>query len=108
MDEHGLYLHKTTFRDAISLRFGWKPDRLPEKCVCGSIFTVGHALICNRGGLSFLRHNKIKDLLAKLPTEVCPNVGIEPGLQPLSGETIAMCTANRQDEVRLDIRAQGF
>ena len=32
----------------------------------------------------------------------------QPGLQPLSGETIALRTANRQDEARLDIRAQGF
>ena len=108
VDEHGFYLHKTAFRDAICLRFGWKPDRLPEKCVCGSSFTVEHALTCNRGGFSFLRHNEIRDLSAKLLTEVCPNVGIEPGLQPLSGETLAMRTANRQDEARLDIRAQGF
>ena len=84
VDEHGFYLHKTAFRDAICLRFGWKPDRLPEKCVCGSSFTVEHALTCNRGGFSFLRHNEIRDLSAKLLTEVCPNVGIEPGLQPLS------------------------
>ena len=40
VDEHGFYLHKTAFRDAICLRFDWKPDRLPEKCVCGSSFTV--------------------------------------------------------------------
>ena len=59
VDKHGFYLHKTVFRDAICLRFGWKPDRLPEKCVwkqfhsgtCldqrsvyGSSFTVEHAL----------------------------------------------------------------
>ena len=76
--EHGFYLHKTAFRDATYLRFGWRPDRLPEKCICGSSFTVEHALTCNRGGFSFLRHNKIRDLSAKLLTEVCPNVGIEP------------------------------
>ena len=45
---------------------------------------------------------------AKLLTEVCPNVGIEPELQPLSGETLVLRTANRQDEARVDIRAQGF
>ena len=75
--EHGFYLHKTAFRDAIYLRFGWRPERLPEKYICGSSFTVEHALTCNRGGLSFLRHNEIRDLSAKLLTEVCPNVGIE-------------------------------
>ena len=106
--EHGFYLHKTAFRDAICLRFGWRPKRLPEKCICGSSFTVEHALTCNRGGFSFQRHHEISDLSAKLLTEVCPNVGIEPELQPLSGETLALRTANRQDEARVDIRAQGF
>ena len=106
--EHGFYLHKTAVRDAICLRFGWRPDRLPEKCISGSSFTVEHALTCNRGGFSFLRHNEIRDLSAKLLTEVCPNVGIEPELQHLSGETLVLCTANRQDEARVDIRTQGF
>ena len=41
-------------------------------------------------------------------TEVCSNVGIEPELQPLTGENLTLCMANRQDEARLDIRAQGF
>ena len=72
VDEHDFYLHKMAFRDAICLRFGWKPDRLPEKCVCGSSFTVEHALTCNRGGFSFLRHNEIRDLSARLLTELCP------------------------------------
>ena len=90
VDEHGFYLHKTAFRDAICLRFGWKPDQLPEKCDCGSGFTVEHALTCNRGRFSFLRHNKIRDLSAKFLTEVCPNVAIEPGLEPLFGETLVM------------------
>ena len=108
VDEHGFYLHKTAFGDAICLRFGWKPDQLPEKYVCGSSFTVEHALTCNRGRFSFLRCNEIRGISTKLLTEVFPNVGIEPGLQPLSGETLVMCTANRQDEARLDIRAQGF
>ena len=71
-------------------------------------FAVEHPLTCNRGGFSFLRHNEIRDLSVKLLTEVCPNVGIEHELQPLSGETLALCTANRQDEARLDIRALGF
>ena len=90
------------------MRFGWRADRLSDKCVCGNNFTVDHALTCNRGGFSFLRHNEIRDLSAKLLTEVCPNVAIESELQPLSGETLALRTANRQDEARLDIRAQGF
>ena len=53
------------------------PDPLPEKCVCGSSFTVEHAMTCSHGGFSFLRHNEIRDLSAKLLKEVYPNV-IEP------------------------------
>ena len=60
VDEHGFYLHKTAFRDAICLRFGWKPGRLPEKCVCGSSFTVEHALTYNCEGLPI-----------RLPLEFC-------------------------------------
>ena len=62
-------------------------------------FIAEHALPCNCGGFSFLRHNKIRHLSVKLLMEVCPNMGIEPGLQPLlTGETIAMRTAYRQDD----------
>ena len=81
---------------------------MPEKCVCGSSFAVEHALMCNRGRFSFLRHNEIRDFSAKMLTEVCSNVGIEPELQPLTEENLTLRTANRQDEARLDIMALGF
>ena len=80
-------------------------ETLPEKCVCESSFTGEHAMTCNHGGFSFLRHNEIRDILAKMLIEVCSNVGVEPELQPL---ILTLCTANRQDEARLDIRALGF
>ena len=41
-------------------------------------------------------------------SEVCHNVGIEPTLQPLSGETMSYQTANSTDGARLDVKAQGF
>ena len=41
-------------------------------------------------------------------SEVCQNVGIEPTLQPLSGETMSYQTANSTDGARLDVKAQGF
>ena len=37
------------------------PDN-PSVCVCGSMFTVDHAMICQRGGLVIQRHNEIRDL----------------------------------------------
>jgi len=33
IEEHGFYLSKTAFWDAIHLRYGWKPKRLPDKCL---------------------------------------------------------------------------
>ena len=108
IDEHGFHLHKSAFRDAICLRYGWTPEHLPEKCICGSHFSVEHALTCSHGGFRFLRHNEIRDLTAKLLMEVCPNVKTEPELQPLTGENLTYTSANRQDSARLDVRAQGF
>ena len=58
--------------------------------------------------LPTLRHTEICDLAAELLREVCHNVSVEPGLQDLDGERIQTCTANREDEARLDIRANSF
>ena len=41
-------------------------------------------------------------------SEVCHNVGIEPLLQPLSGESLEYRSANREDGARLDVMSQGF
>ena len=37
---------------------------------------------------------------------LCPNVGIEPALQPLSGESFHKRSSNTENWARLDIRAQ--
>ena len=47
-------------------------------------------------------------MTAKLLTEVCSNVAVEPTLQPLTGERLAHLTSNTEDGARLDVRAQGF
>ena len=62
---------------------------------------------CRQGGFHTLRHNETRDLLADLFREVCPDVCVEPRLQPLSGESFPAST-NAQDEARLDIRAKRF
>ena len=41
----GVDLHKSTFRDALCLRYGWQSDGLPSYCICGNKFTTNHALI---------------------------------------------------------------
>ncbi len=47
-------------------------------------------------------------MTATLMSEVCHNVKIEPGLQPVTGEQLEHRTANREDGARLDIVAQSF
>ena len=108
ISEHGFALHKGAFRDALCLRYGWRPSHLPLHCVCGQHFTIEHALSCSRGGLPTIRHNEIRNITADLMGEVCHCVGIEPGLQPVTQEQFEHRTANREDGARLDIVAQSF
>ncbi len=108
LEEHGFYLHKGEFRDALGLRYGWKLNNTPQTCNCGAQFTVNHAMICHMGGFPTIRHNEIRDITASLLTEVCNNVAIEPALQPLSVENMAGRSANTDDGARVDIRARGF
>ena len=36
IDEHGFALHKSDFRDAVCLRYGWPLLHLPTECICGT------------------------------------------------------------------------
>ena len=108
LKSHNFVLYKTVFRDAIALRYHWLPSACPTSCACGHSFTIEHALSCPKGGFPSLRHNEVRDLTAFLLSEVCNNVVTEPHLQPLSGETLQYKTANRDDNARLDIAANGF
>ena len=67
-----------------------------------------HALTCPHGGFTFVRHNEIRDMTANLLSEVCHGVQTELDLQPFTGETLSHQTANRQENARVEIRAQGF
>ena len=78
LEEFGLTLHKGAFRDAIALRYGWKPALIPSTCACGTSFSVEHALSCPMGGFPIVRHNEVRDLTAKLMSEVYHDVCIEP------------------------------
>ena len=108
LTEHGFALHKGAFYDALALRYGWPPPEMPTMFACGSNFSVDHAMSCAKGGFPSIRHNEICDLTATLLTEVCQDVCIEPGLQPISNEVLTGATANTQDGARLDISANGF
>ena len=65
-------------------------------------------MICRHGGLTFVRHNDLRDITAELLPKVCNDVAIEPPLQSLSGEVITPQSANQQDDARADIHAHGF
>ena len=107
LQEHDFALHKSTFHDAMALRYGWSPQRTPAHCACGTSFSVKHALSCPKGGLPSIRHNEIRDLTATLLTEVCSQVAVEPELQPVSQQDYP-ASANIQDGARLDIAMNGF
>ena len=65
-------------------------------------------MICPMGGFPTIRHNELCDMAASLLFEVCPNVAIEPHLQPLHGESMTHRTAITIDDAHLDIHAGGF
>ena len=67
--DHDFILHKSDYRDALCLRYGWMPALLLKSCVCGVSFTVEHALSCPRGGFLFVCHNDIRDSIAHL--QIC-------------------------------------
>ena len=108
IEEHGFSLHKQAFRDALCVRYGWEPTRLPSHCSCGAQFTTTHAFSCLTGAIPSIRHNRIRDVTAQLLSEVCPNVEVETPLQPLTGERFPYRTANVDDNARLGVKAQGF
>ena len=89
------------------LRYNWPISDNPSVCVCGSMFTVDHAMICQRGGLVIQRHKEIRDLQAELLDMVCYDVQVEPALQPITGEELARGT-NQAPDARLDVHCRGF
>ena len=76
-------------------------------CACGHPFSVDHALNCKIGGFIHQRHDDIRDFFAKLLSEVCQDVRVEPPLQPLTGERL-QDRANSSDDARLDVSARSF
>ena len=108
MEELGFTLHKSDFRDALCLRYGWQPTNLSSKCACGASFLVEHALWYIMDGFLTIGHNEIRDFTANAMSETCHDVCIEPPLQALTTEPHPHATSNRDGGARLDIQAQGF
>ena len=61
-----------------------------------------------KGELVSIRHNYIRDIVAKVRREVCIDVEVEAKLIPLTGEQLQYRSAIKRDEARLDIRARSF
>ena len=62
-----------------------------------------------KGGFVTLRNNKVRDVTARLLSEVCKDVELEPSLLTLNGKEQTMSNAaKKNDEVRLDLCARSF
>ena len=106
--DEGFQLDKQSFWDLLKIRYGYQLSRIPERCPCGSNFDLQHALSCKKGGFVSQRHNTLRNVTAKLMSEVCNDVKVEPPLQQLTGESFSEKTSNRSNEARLDISSRGF
>lgn len=71
----------------------------PSECSCGAPLSVEHSL--SPAQLPIMRSGTSQP-------EVCKDVGIEPVLQPLRGETISHKSAIKENEAQLDIAAHVF
>ena len=105
---HGFELPNGSFRDTLSLHYGWQVPQLHTTCACGSAMEVEHALSCRFGGLPIRRHNEVRNLQASCLRKAGCDTTIEPLLQPLSGEVFNRPTTTTDQDARLDIKASGF
>ena len=108
LKSQGFLLDKQSFRVAIFTRYGIPIKRQPTNCVCGSKFSVEHALTCKKGGFITSRHNELRRITAEFLKEVCIDVEEEPLLQELTGEVFQAKTAKVEKESRPDVAARGF
>ena len=96
--EYGFELSKQNFWDSFSYDM-----IVPAMCPCRRKFDLQHSMSCKKGGFVTTRHNNLRDLTAKILSEVCNGTEIEPKLLPLSREDLSNRTANRSNEARLDV-----
>jgi len=101
--------YKGDFLDALYIRYGCDIVTLPEKCACGEAFSTQHSLDCPIGGYRSLQHNEVRDLVAECLKEArYKAVETEPMLQPLSGESFKLKSANKEEDARSDVKCVGF
>ena len=81
---------------------------MPTLCSCNDNFTLAHALNCQKGEYTHMRHNELRYFVANLFFDECHDDKIEPLLQPLQEETFALKTMTTDDAARLHIKANGL
>ena len=54
-----------------------------------------------------MRHNRLRDLIAKMLKEVCYDVKIEPHLLKVNEGDCVLPHTNKAEQARLDISARG-
>ena len=106
--EHNLDLHKSSFRDALCMRYGWQPFLLLLIFVCDKPFTVEQCLSCTHGDHPILRHNELRNITANLLGKVGSDVCVHPSLQPLSGKQMHYRSSNQDEVAHLDVAATNF
>lgn len=91
-------LSSQEFTDALCLRYGQEPSRLPAKCDgCGKAFSIRHGLECKTGGLIIQRHNEVVEELTQL-LQIATTGGLVR-LEPLiNTESITAKRQSSQDE----------
>ncbi len=109
LQDENRVLNKCEFRDALAMRYGWKPKNLPQKCACGKENSIAHCLDCKLGGFVSMRHDQIRNTIARLMTKAgCKSVEIEQQLLPVEGELDDIKGVEKGDEARMDVTAVGF
>ena len=109
LEEENRALNKAEFRDALSLRYGWRPKNLPQKCACGGDNSVAHCLDCKLGGYVVMRHNQLRNTFSRLLSRAgCKSVQLEQQLLPVEGELDHVKSVEQGDEARMDVTAVGF
>ena len=109
LQEENRTLNKSEFRDALAIRYGWRPKNLPQKCSCGAENTIAHCLDCKLGGFVTMRHNQTRNTIARLLQKAgCKGVEIEQQLLPVEGELDGVKGVEKGDEARMDVTAFGL
>ena len=100
---------KRDFRDFLRMHYLMRVEGLPERCACGKPNSLGHSQECSKGGFLIARHRELQLETASLSRRAgFKDVGLEPQLQPLSGEKLKGKSANRDPGARADLMVRGF